>query len=135
MWIVYTMHLWDLFGTDSHADPNSLFFFIPLSWIPYFISSWATTFAVLSAANLASKGRKPNTHRLSPLLANTLLLALPLAMVIAITCAGVWTGIKWKQFAESWTLVYREMGLAAEEWNGSSTQARIDELNSLIIAR
>lgn len=135
MWIVFVQHLWSMFGTDQHAEPDSLFFFIPLSWIPYFIASWATTFACLSSANLTSKGHKPNTHRLSPWLANTLLLALPLAMVIAITCAGVWTGIKWKAFAHAWTAVYNAMGEAAAEWTGVPSAAQNERLGVFIRQR
>lgn len=135
LWITLVTHLWDLFGSADHADPASLFFYIALSWIPYFISAWGTTFACLSSANLTSKGARPNSHRLSPLLANTLLIALPLAMAIAIVCAGVWTGIKWRIFAESWNVVYRRVGEEAARWTGTADPTRDQQLGALIMER
>lgn len=51
--------------------------------IPFFIHIFTTTFAVLSGGNLSSKGRKPNTHLLSPFVANGLYIFL-LPIILAL---------------------------------------------------
>ncbi|ORY62730.1 hypothetical protein BCR35DRAFT_270681 [Leucosporidium creatinivorum] len=127
MWIGYTCWIYQMFG-GAHADPSPLFYFYPFCWIPFFISMSITTFAVLSGANLASKGRAPNSHRLSPFIANTLLLGLPLCMVVAISVAGIWSGRKWQIFAHSWTAAYDALGVAASEWNGTFDEATKAEM-------
>lgn len=134
MWIGYTCWIYQMFG-GAHADPSPLFYFYPFCWIPFFISMNVTTFAVLSGANLASKGRAPNTHRLSPLVANTLLLGLPLCMVVAISGAGIWSGRKWEVSADSWTAAYDALGVAASEWNGTFDEATKAEVSELVLAR
>lgn len=123
-----------MFG-GAHADPAPLFYFYPFCWIPFFVSMSITTFAVLSGANLASKGRAPNSHRLSPFIANALLLGLPLCMVVAISGAGIWSGRKWQLFAQSWTAAYDALGKAASEWNGTFDEGTKAEVSQLVFDR
>lgn len=134
MWIGYTCWVYQMFG-GAHADPSPLFYFYPFCWIPFFVCMSITTFAVLSGANLASKGRAPNTHRLSPRVANTLLIGLPLCMVVAISGAGIWSGRKWQVFANSWTAAYDEAGQAASAWTGTLDEATETKLSDLVQAR
>lgn len=134
LWIAYTTFLYRMFG-GAHADPKPLYFWIPVLWIPFYLSMSTTTFSVLSGANLVSKGRKPNTHRLGPWTANGLLVLLPLAMVVAISCAVGYTGMKWRNFGRSWEAAHAGIGVLADQWTGSYDAAAEAVANQLVKTR
>ncbi|KAK4054977.1 hypothetical protein OIO90_003318 [Microbotryomycetes sp. JL221] len=118
LWIAYTFAVYNMFG-GQYAKPYSLFFWIPINYIPFFCLLSTTTFAVLSGANLASQGTKPNSHRLGPILANSVYIVLIPLIVVTISTTGIWTGLKWKSFGHAWEDAYLALGQAGQQFNGT----------------
>ncbi|KAM0791715.1 hypothetical protein ACM66B_003984 [Microbotryomycetes sp. NB124-2] len=118
LWIAYTVAVYRMFG-GVYAKPYSLFFWIPCSYIPFFCLLSTTTFAVLSGANLASQGSKPNTHKLGPWLANSVYFVFIPLVTVAISATGIWTGFKWQTFGYAWETAYLALGEAGRSFNGT----------------
>lgn len=118
------------------GNPRSLFYWLTLCWLPFFALLAATTYSTTSAANLASRGRQPHSHRLGPFTSAamfTVLLPVLLGLVLAI---GIWTGSRWHRFASRWEEVYDFLGQQAAAYSGGALDpARVQQANTMLGAR
>lgn len=133
-WIVRTLLLWRMFG-GAHASPHPLFLLWNLMWLPLLLHLSTTTFAVLSGANLASQGRQPNSHRLSPFVANGIFFVLVIVVSFVVLGTGLWSGLKWQRFSEVWSLAYEKLGEAAASYDGVVDESLIPGLQALLTDR
>ncbi|KAM0746754.1 hypothetical protein T439DRAFT_108401 [Meredithblackwellia eburnea MCA 4105] len=115
LWIALTCYVWEMFG--QQGNPVNLFYWTGMMWIPLYLHLALTTLSVLSAANLASKGSKPNTHMLPPWAANGLFVLFIPVVVGGILGTGIWAGSGWYSFGESWLKAYNALGVAAEDFS------------------
>ncbi|KAI5474461.1 hypothetical protein MNV49_003235 [Pseudohyphozyma bogoriensis] len=133
LWIAFAIRVYYMFG--KQGSPTTLFLWMPMMWIPFYISAAITTFAVLAGANLSSVGSQPRSHKLSPLVHNALFVFLLPITVAGMAGVGIWAGIGWKHFAVSWQNTYDAASLAAAQWNGTVNAALDDELQQKAVVR
>ncbi|KAJ8293817.1 hypothetical protein OF846_003081 [Rhodotorula toruloides] len=135
VWIAYAAYIYSMFGPTA-GNPRSLFYWLTLCWLPFFALLAATTYSTTSAANLASRGRQPHSHRLGPFTSAamfTILLPVLLGLVLAI---GIWTGSRWHRFASRWEEVYDFLGQQAAAYSGGALDpARVKQADAMLGAR
>ncbi|BGP49517.1 hypothetical protein JCM10450v2_005409 [Rhodotorula kratochvilovae] len=134
VWIAYVAYIYEMFG-PTQGNPRALFFWLTLGWLPFFALLSITTFSTTSAANLASRGRKPHTHRLSPAASAAMcavLLPVLLGLVLAV---GIWTGTRWHRFASQWQRAYDFLGRQARGYDGTLDAGVLAAADALLLER
>ncbi|GJN90203.1 hypothetical protein Rhopal_003202-T1 [Rhodotorula paludigena] len=134
-WIAFAAYIYEMFG-PSYGNPRSLFLWLSLGWLPFFALLSVTTYSTTSAANLASRGRKPGTHRLSPFFSG-LICAILLPVVLGVvTGVGIWTGSRWYRFATRWQRAYNYLGQQADVYTGGAPDAAaVETASALLLGR
>ncbi|GEM08791.1 proteophosphoglycan ppg4 [Rhodotorula toruloides] len=135
VWIAYDAYVYGMFG-PAQGNPRSLFYWLTLCWLPFFALLAATTYSITSAANLASRGRQPHSHRLGPFTSAamfTVLFPVLLGLVLAV---GIWTGSRWHRFASRWEEAYQFLGQQAAAYTGGAPDpARVQQADAMLGAR
>ncbi|GAA6028689.1 hypothetical protein JCM8097_007348 [Rhodosporidiobolus ruineniae] len=134
IWLAYVAYVYAMFG-PSKSNPRSLFYWLTLGWLPLFALLSSTTYSTTSSANLASRGRKPNTHRLGPWTSAGLFVVLLPVLLGVVLGTGIWTGSKWHRFAVRWEDAYRFLGERARGWDGTLDEQAVRRADELLTAR
>ncbi|GAA5908705.1 hypothetical protein JCM6882_008179 [Rhodosporidiobolus microsporus] len=134
IWIAFTAYCYAMFG-PTQGNPRGLYFWLTLGWVPFFALLSITTFSTTSSANLASRGSKPDTHRLPPWATGLLFFILVPVLLGVVIGTGVWTGSLWERFATRWEEVYDYLGEQAAVYNGTVDAAAAQRASDLLMAR
>ncbi|GAA5825101.1 hypothetical protein JCM11251_006099 [Rhodosporidiobolus azoricus] len=134
VWIAYTAYCYDMFG-PTQGNPRRLVYFLTLGWLPFFALLSITTFSTTSSANLASRGRNPDTHRLPPWATAILFFILVPVLIGIVLGTGIWTGTRWHRFASRWQEAYDYLGAEAKRFNGTVDPVAAQTASGLLMAR
>ncbi|GAA6025540.1 hypothetical protein JCM10207_008892, partial [Rhodosporidiobolus poonsookiae] len=135
IWIAYTAYIYTMFG-PSQGNPRSLFYWLSLGWMPFFALLATTTFSTTSSANLASRGRKPNTHRLGPWTSFAIFVVLLPVLLSLVLGLGIWTGLRWHVFASNWQRAFDYLGEQAAAYGGGALdEAAVQRASDLLMTR
>lgn len=134
VWISYSAYMHGMFG-PSHGNPRHLFYYLTLGYLPLFALLSTTTFSTTSAANLASRGRQPNTHRLGPIASAAIFVTLVPVLLGIVIGTGIWTGSLWNTFASRWGEAHDFLVEQAEAYTGALDQAAVEKASELLLKR
>ncbi|GAA6054300.1 hypothetical protein JCM3770_001422 [Rhodotorula araucariae] len=134
VWIAYVAYIYQMLG-PTQGNPRALFYWLTLGWLPFFALLSITTFSTTSAANLASRGRKPHTHRLSPAASAAMCIVLLPVLLGLVLGVGIWTGTRWYRFASNWQNAYDFLGRQARRYDGTLDAAAVTRADALLLAR
>ncbi|GAA5874693.1 hypothetical protein JCM8547_003957 [Rhodosporidiobolus lusitaniae] len=133
VWIAYVSYIYRMFG--NKGNPRNLWWYLTLGFLPLFALLSTTTYSTTSAANLASRGKEANTHRLGPKTCAAIFAVLGPVLLGLVLGTGIWTGIKWHEFATRWEEAYDYLGEEAGRYTGTLEESAVERASRLLGAR